>query len=58
MRLVIAVTNHNLLTVLFDPIVRREERVELSETLDRMNHKYGIRTVGLNVAGSDREAWK
>lgn len=54
----IAVTNHNLLTVLFDPIVRREERVELSETLDRMNHKYGIRTVGLNVAGSDREAWK
>ena len=44
--------------ILFDPIVRREERVELSETLDRMNHKYGIRTVGLAVAGSDREAWK
>ena len=32
--------------------------MELSETLDRMNHKYGIRTVGLAVAGSDREAWK
>lgn len=44
--------------ILFDPIVRREERVELSETLDRMNHKYGIRTVGLAVAGSDNEAWK
>ena len=44
--------------ILFDPIMRREERVELSETLDRMNHKYGIRTVGLAVAGSDREAWK
>ena len=44
--------------ILFDPIMKREERVELSETLDRMNHKYGIRTVRLAVAGSDREAWK
>ena len=23
-----------------------------------MNHKYGIRTVGLAVAGSDRDTWK
>ena len=32
--------------------------LQLSETLDRMNQKYGIRTVGLAVAGSNREAWK
>ena len=44
--------------ILFDTVERREERVELSETLDRMNQKYGIRTVRLAVAGSDREAWK
>lgn len=44
--------------LLFDPVQKREERVELSETLDRMNHKYGVRTVGLAVAGSDREVWK
>ncbi|MDD7551600.1 MAG: nucleotidyl transferase AbiEii/AbiGii toxin family protein [Rikenellaceae bacterium] len=44
--------------ILFDTVERREERVELSETLDRMNQKYGIRTVGLAVAGSDSEAWK
>ena len=44
--------------ILFDPVARREERVELSQTLDRMNHKYGLRTIGLAVAGSDREVWK
>ena len=44
--------------ILFDPVARREERVELSQTLDRMNHKYGLRTVGLAVAGSGREVWK
>lgn len=44
--------------LLFDPVQKREERVELSETLDRMNHKYGVRTVGLAVAGSGSEDWK
>ena len=44
--------------ILFDPVARREERVELSQTLDRMNHKYGLRTIGLAVAGSGREVWK
>ena len=44
--------------ILFDTVARREERVELSETLDRMNHKYGLKTVGLAVAGGDNEVWK
>ncbi len=44
--------------ILFDTVTRREERVELSETLDRMNHKYGLKTVGLAVAGGDNEVWK
>ena len=44
--------------VLFDPVENREERLELSRTIDRMNHKYGLKTVGLAVAGSDREVWK
>ena len=30
----------------------------LSKTLDRMNQKYGIRTVRLAVAGSEHEIWK
>ena len=44
--------------ILFDPVERREERLKLSETLDTMNHKYGIRTVRLAMAGSDKEIWK
>ena len=44
--------------ILFDPVERRDERLKLSETLDTMNHKYGIRTVRLAMAGSDKEIWK
>ena len=44
--------------VLFDSVQRRDERVELSRTIDRMNLKYGLRTVGLAVAGGEREVWK
>ena len=44
--------------VLFDPVEKRDERVELSRTIDRMNHKYGLRTVGLAVAGGRNEQWK
>ena len=44
--------------ILFDTVEKREERVELSKTLDRMNQKYGIRTVRLAVAGSEHEIWK
>ena len=43
---------------MFDTVEKREERVELSKTLDRMNQKYGIRTVRLAVAGSEHEIWK
>lgn len=33
-------------------------RLELSQVLDGMNHKYGVRTVGLAGAGGERESWK
>lgn len=44
--------------VLFDPIDKREERVELSRTMDMLNHRFGIKTVGLAVEGGKSEAWK
>lgn len=44
--------------VLFDPIEKREERVGLSRAIDRMNRKYGLRTVGLAVEGGKEEIWK
>ena len=44
--------------VLFDTVKNREERVELSRTIDMMNHKYGIKTVALAVEGGRKESWK
>lgn len=44
--------------VLFDPVPNREERVLLSETIDLMNHRYGLKTVRLAVEGEKNEKWK
>lgn len=44
--------------ILFDTVEDRESRVELSRTIDRMNHKYGVRTIGLAVEGGRDEKWK
>lgn len=44
--------------VLFDPVPDREARVVLSETIDSMNHKYGLKTVRLAVEGEKNEKWK
>lgn len=44
--------------VLFDPIDKREERLRLSFQLDRLNQKYGLKTVRLAVEGEKSEPWK
>ena len=44
--------------VLFDPVPNREERVLLSETIDLMNHRYGLKTVRLAIEGEKNEKWK
>lgn len=44
--------------VLFDTVSKRDERLELSKTIDRMNHQYGVKTVGLAVEGSANEEWE
>lgn len=44
--------------ILFDYVEKREERVILSQTIDKINHKYGLRSVGLAVAGDQNEQWK
>ncbi|MDO4462891.1 MAG: Y-family DNA polymerase [Bacteroidia bacterium] len=43
---------------LFDPIQNREERAELMKVIDRMNHKYGLKTIKLGVEGEDNQPWK
>ena len=44
--------------ILFDPIDRRSERLELSRAIDRMNHRYGLKAVGLAVTGYGNEEWR
>ena len=44
--------------ILFDPIDRRSERLELSRAIDRMNHRYGLKAVGLAVTGYGNEGWR
>ncbi len=45
------ITSGCIQSVLFDPIDRREERLRLSCQLDRLNQKYGLKTVRLAVEG-------
>ena len=44
--------------VLFDTMEKRDERLELSKTIDKMNHQYGVKTVGLAIEGRENEEWK
>ena len=43
---------------LFDPIRNRKERNELMSTIDRMNHRFGLKTIQLAVEGEKKQAWK
>ena len=52
------ITSGCIQNVLFDPIDKREERLRLSFQLDRLNQKYGLKTVRLAVEGESREPWK
>ena len=44
--------------VLFDRIGNRPERLDLSKTIDVLNHKYGLKTVGLAVEGNRSDTWR
>lgn len=42
---------------LFDPVLNRAERLELSRSFDQLNQQYGLRTVQLAVSGAEDEPW-
>lgn len=44
--------------ILFDTIDKRPERLDLSNTIDAINHKYGLKTVGLAVEGESNDTWR
>lgn len=43
---------------LFDPIPQRAERADLSRAIDRINHRYGLKTIRLAVEGGKDEKWR
>ena len=45
-------------TYLFDEIDNRPERTRLMKTVDRLNQRYGVKTIGLAAEGDDQQAWK
>ena len=42
---------------LFDNITNRKERNELMKTIDRLNHRYGLKTVHLMAEGERKQQW-
>ena len=43
---------------IFDTIGNRQQRLELSRAIDALNHKYGLKTVGLAVEGGREDSWR
>ncbi len=43
---------------LFDPIRNRPERARLMQEIDKLNHRYGLKTIRTAVEGDDHQAWK
>ena len=48
---------YDVLTELFDDIKNRPQRFNLMNTIDKLNHRYGLKSVKLAVEGADKEAW-
>ena len=43
---------------LFDSIDNRPGRLDLSKTVDLLNHRYGLKTVGLAIEGDRKDSWR
>lgn len=52
------VANNSIQYDLFDPIRNRKERGELMETIDILNHRYGLKSIQLAVEGDKDQPWK
>ena len=44
--------------VLFDHVPNRKERIDLSQCIDNMNLKFGLKSVRLGVEGEEDSIWK
>jgi len=48
----------NIQQNLFDPVIHREERKVLSSVIDKMNQRYGLKSVRLAVEDGEADHWK
>ena len=44
--------------ILFDPVEKREARIELSRTMDKLNQRYGLNALSLAITGRPDASWK
>ena len=44
--------------ILFDPVEKREARIELSRTMDKLNQRYGLTALSLAITGRPDSSWK
>lgn len=51
-------SNKDIVGNLFDPIRNRPERARLMQEIDKLNHRYGLKTILMAVEGDDKQAWK
>lgn len=42
---------------LFDPVRNRTERAELMQAIDRINRRFGLKTVRLSIEGDPKDTW-
>ena len=50
--------NESIVGNLFDPITNRPERARLMQEIDKINHRYGPKTIQIAAEGDDKQAWK
>ena len=51
-------SNTNIVADLFDPIPNRPERAKLMQEIDKINHRYGLKTIQIAAEGDKKQAWK
>ena len=51
-------SNRCIVGNLFDPIHNRPERARLMQEIDKINQRYGLKTIQMAVEGDDKQAWK
>ena len=50
--------NESIVGNLFDPVKNRPERARLMAEIDKINHRYGLKTIQIAAEGDKKQAWK